>query len=136
MGNSAIDVKTTIDTEEGQREIVVKKIVIRNTRHVFLLFLINPGIIKDIPEGKIIYWFENVDMAIAKRILGDRICIMGNVPMWLLATGTTDKVEEYCRALLESVGSDGGFIMSSAAVLEDARVEKVRALVDFTRVCQ
>ena len=90
-------------------------------------------IIKDVPEGKIIYWFENVNMAKAKRILGDRVCIMGNVPMSLLATGTPDQVKEYCRTLLNSVGSEGGFIMSSAAVLDDARVENVRALVDFTR---
>jgi uroporphyrinogen-III decarboxylase len=58
---------------------------------------------------------------------------MGNVPMSLLATGTTDQVREYCRTLLDSAGRDGGFIMSSAAVLENARVENVRAMVDFTR---
>ncbi len=90
-------------------------------------------IIKDVPEGKIVYWFENVDMAKAKRILGDRVCIMGNVPMSLLATGTEGQVKEYCGKLLNTMGSGGGYIMSSAAVLDDARVENVRALVDFTR---
>jgi len=89
--------------------------------------------IKDVPEGKIVYWFENVDMVKAKRILGDRVCIMGNVPMSLLATGTATQVKDYCRTLLDSVGTDGGFIMSSAAVLDDARTENVRALIDFTR---
>jgi len=89
--------------------------------------------IKDVPEGKIIYWFENVDMAKAKKILGDRVCIMGNVPMSLLATGSADQVKDYCRTLLNAVGTDGGFIMSSAAVLDDAKVENVRAMVDFTR---
>lgn len=93
-------------------------------------------IIKDVPEGEIVYWFENVDMARAKRILGDRVCIMGNVPMSLLATGTADRVKDYCRTLLNSVGTDGGFILSSAAVLDDAKVENVRALVDFTREYQ
>ncbi|MBN2318258.1 MAG: hypothetical protein JXR49_04240 [Acidobacteria bacterium] len=90
-------------------------------------------IIRDVPEGKIIYGYENVDMAKAKRILGDRVCIMGNVPVSLLATGTVDQVKEYCRMLLNSVGSDGGFIMSSAAGLEDARDENVRTIVDFAR---
>jgi uroporphyrinogen-III decarboxylase len=69
----------------------------------------------------------------AKKILGDRVCIMGNVPMSLLSTGTPDQVKEYCKKLLDSVGTDGGFIMSSAAVLDDAKVENVRAMVDFTR---
>ena len=89
--------------------------------------------ISDVPEGKIIYWFENVDMVKAKAILGGKVCIMGNVPMSLLATGTVEQVQEYCGKLLNSVGSDGGYIMSSAAVLDDAKFDNVRALIDFTR---
>ena len=58
---------------------------------------------------------------------------MGNVPMSLLAAGTAEQVKEYCRKLLDLMGSDGGYIMSSAAVLDDAKTENVRALVDFTR---
>jgi hypothetical protein len=90
-------------------------------------------VIKDVPAGKIVYWFENVDMAEARKILGDRVCIMGNVPMSLLATGTANQVKEYCNNLLDSLGSGGGFIMSSAAVLDDAGVENVRAMIDCTR---
>jgi hypothetical protein len=89
--------------------------------------------IRDVPEGKIIYWFENVDMAHAKKLLGGKTCIMGNVPMSLLATGTADQVREYCKKLLDLMGRDGGYIMSSAAVLDNAMTENVRALVDFTR---
>jgi uroporphyrinogen-III decarboxylase len=89
--------------------------------------------IKDVPEGKIIYWFENVDMAKAKTILGGKVCIMGNVPMSLLATGTVAQVKEYCTKLLNLFGRDGGYIMSSAAVLDDAKFENVRALIDSTR---
>jgi len=89
--------------------------------------------IRDVPRGKIIYWFENVDMVKAKTILGGRVCIMGNVPMSLLATGSAAGVKAYCRALLDAVGKDGGYIMSAASVLDDAKFENVRALVDFTR---
>jgi uroporphyrinogen-III decarboxylase len=92
-----------------------------------------PETIKDVPERKIIYWFENVDMAEAKKILGGKACIMGNVPMSLLATGAVAQVREYCRGLLDSVGRDGGFIMSSAAVLDDAKFDNVRALIDCSR---
>jgi uroporphyrinogen-III decarboxylase len=87
----------------------------------------------DVPKGKIIYWFENVDMVQARKILGGKVCIMGNVPMSLLATGTVNQVKEYCRKLLDLMGRDGGYIMSSGAVLDDAKTENVRALVDFTR---
>jgi len=89
--------------------------------------------IRDVPEGKILYWFENVDMVKAKTILGAKACIMGGVPMSLLATGTVAQVKERCRRLLQSVGRDGGYIMSAAAVLDDAKPENVRALIDSTR---
>jgi uroporphyrinogen-III decarboxylase len=89
--------------------------------------------IRDVPEGKIIYWFENVDMVKAKAILGGKVCIMGNVPMSLLATGTVEQVREYCRKLLNSVGRDGGYIMSAAAVLDDAKIDNVRAMMECTR---
>jgi hypothetical protein len=89
--------------------------------------------ISDIPEGKIIYWFEHVDMAKAKAILGRKACIMGDVPMSLLSTGTVDQVKEYCKRLIDTAGKDGGFIMSSAANLDDAKLDNAKALVDFTR---
>jgi hypothetical protein len=89
--------------------------------------------ISDVPEGKIIYWFEHVNMANAKEIVGPKACIMGDVPMSLLSTGTVDQVKGYCKKLIDTVGKDGGFIMSSAANLDDAKPENARALVDFTR---
>jgi uroporphyrinogen-III decarboxylase len=89
--------------------------------------------ISDVPEGKIIYWFEHVDMAKAKAILGRKVCIMGDVPMSLLSTGTVDQVKEYCKKLIDTAGKDGGFIMSSAANLDDAKLDNAKALVDFTR---
>jgi uroporphyrinogen-III decarboxylase len=89
--------------------------------------------IKDVPEGKIIYWFEHVDMAKAKAILGKRVCLMGDVPMSLLSTGSVDQVKEYCKTLLDTAGKDGGFILSSAANMDDARPDNARALIDFTR---
>ena len=89
--------------------------------------------IKDVPEGKIIYWFENVDIVKAKEALGGKVCIMGNVPMSLLATGTAEQVREYCKKLLDLFSKDGGYIMSAAAVLDDAKFENVRAMIDYTR---
>jgi hypothetical protein len=51
----------------------------------------------------------------------------------LLATGTVAQVNEYYRKLVEIMGRDGGYIMSSAAVIDDAKFENVKALVDCTR---
>jgi hypothetical protein len=71
------------------------------------------------------------DIFKAKEILGDHMCIMGDVPAELLALGTRDEVLAYCRRLIETVGAGGGFILSSGcSIPANARVENVRALYE------
>ena len=90
-------------------------------------------IIKDIPAGKACYSFEATDMMKAKDILGDRICIKGNVPLSILATGTPDDVRAYCKRLIDYAGKGGGFIMDSSTGLDDAKPENVKAMFEFTK---
>ncbi|MCX7858180.1 MAG: hypothetical protein N2513_09440 [Deltaproteobacteria bacterium] len=91
------------------------------------------GLIGDIPAGKAIYAFESSDIFKAKEILGDKVCIRGNVPVSILATGTSEDVKAYCKRLIDFVGKDGGYIMDSSANFEDAKVENVKAMFDFTK---
>jgi uroporphyrinogen-III decarboxylase len=86
-----------------------------------------------VPKGKVLYHFERVDMARAKDILGDVSCIAGNVPNSLLIMGTPEDVKDYCRKLIDTVGKGGGFIMDSAAIIDEARPENVKAMGDLTR---
>lgn len=91
-------------------------------------------IIGDIPRGKALYWFEHSDIFKIKGILGDRVCIRGNVPASLLCTGTPEDVKDYCRKLIDVVGKGGGFILDAAgSIADEARIENVRAMADFTR---
>jgi len=88
-------------------------------------------IIRDIPEGKAIYWFQGTDVFKAKEILGDRVCIKGNVSSSLLCTGTPDEVKAYCKKLIEVVGKGGGLIMDGdVGISDEARVENVRAMTE------
>jgi uroporphyrinogen-III decarboxylase len=89
--------------------------------------------IKDIPAGKAVYAFESTDIFKAKEVLGDTVCIRGNVPLSLMATGTTDDVKTYCKKLIDIVGKGGGFILDAAAALDDAKAENVSALFEFTK---
>jgi uroporphyrinogen-III decarboxylase len=89
--------------------------------------------IKDVPVGKACYAFESTDMFRAKQILGDTVCIRGNVPLSILATGAPDDVHAYCKKLIDFVGKDGGFIMDASASLDDAKPENVKAMFEFTR---
>ena len=68
---------------------------------------------KRLPEGRYLLHFDGMtDLLEAKRILGDRMCIMGDVPARLLKLGTPESVKAYCRQLIATIGRGGGFILS------------------------
>lgn len=90
-------------------------------------------IIRDLPKGKVVWRFDQTDMAKAKEVLGDRACIYGNVPAAILSTGTTDDVRAYCKQLIDVAGKGGGFILSPGATLDTAKPENVRAMIEFTK---
>lgn len=91
-------------------------------------------IIKDIPKGKAIYWFERTDVFKAKEVLGDRVCIKGNVPSALLCTGTPDQVRDYCKKLIDVVGKGGGLIVDGdVGIADEAKPENVKAMTDFVK---
>ncbi|HEY5530381.1 MAG TPA: uroporphyrinogen decarboxylase family protein [Candidatus Anoxymicrobiaceae bacterium] len=87
--------------------------------------------LKELPRGKCILNLDgSSDIFKAKEILGDHICIMGDVPAPLLKLGEPDEVDEYCRRLIKEVGADGGFILSSGCTVPiDAKPENVKAMI-------
>ena len=71
------------------------------------------------------------DIKKAKEILGDRMCIMGDVPAYLLAFSQKDEMPNYCKRLIETIGKGGGFILSSGcSIPANAKVENVRAMFE------
>jgi uroporphyrinogen-III decarboxylase len=89
--------------------------------------------IGDIPAGKAMYRFEATDIFKAKDALRDRVCIRGNVPISLLATGAPDDVKAYCKKLIDYVGEGGGFLMDTSAGVTDAAPENLRTMFEFSR---
>lgn len=90
-------------------------------------------IISDVPKGKTIWWFERTNMARAKETVGKVACLAGNVPNGLLRAGTPDDIKTYCKNLIDVAGKGGGFILSTAAGLQGAKPENVKALIDFSK---
>jgi hypothetical protein len=90
-------------------------------------------IIEDLPKGKVVWWFDATDMSMAKRTVGRNNCIAGNVPLDILCTGTPDDVKAYCKALIDTAGKDGGFILTSGAGVQGAKAENVKAMIDFSK---
>jgi hypothetical protein len=88
-------------------------------------------VIADIPRGKAVYWFERTDLLRAKQVLGDVVCLRGNVPASMLTTGTPDQVDACCRSLIENVGRGGGFILDGGiGIPDEAKHENVKAMFD------
>ncbi|MFX1276175.1 MAG: uroporphyrinogen decarboxylase family protein [Promethearchaeota archaeon] len=90
-------------------------------------------VIKDLPKGKVVWGFDHVDMVKAKEILGDTCCIGGNVPISLLNVGTPQQVKDHVKNLIDTVGKDGGYIMMNGTVVEEAKPENVKAMINFTK---
>ena len=90
--------------------------------------------IADIPRGKAVYWFERTDLVRAKEVLGDVVCLRGNVPSSMLTTGTPEQVDAYYRMLIEKVGRNGGLILDGAiGIPDESRPENVRAMYESVR---
>jgi len=77
--------------------------------------------------------FDDTDMARAKKIMGARQCIGGNVPGSLLAMGEPAQVDAYVKDLLGKVAGDGGFLLGTGVVLDEAKPENFRAFINAGR---
>ena len=85
--------------------------------------------IGNIPPGKAMYMFEKTDMELAKDVLGDVVCLNGNVPPSLLNTGTPDDVDAYCKNLITKVGKGGGLVLNGGiGIPDEAKTDNVVAM--------
>jgi MtaA/CmuA family methyltransferase len=74
---------------------------------------------------------HKVDLALARSIVGDRACVIGNVdPVTVLLQGTPEQVTAASEACLEA-GRGGGYILGSGCVVPRITpLENVRAMVE------
>ena len=88
----------------------------------------------ELPDQSIVFHVDRSDIFEAHRVLGHKFCLSGGVPNYLLAYGTSDEVRDYCKKIIDNVAGDGGYIMDASAIIQnDATIENVRAMTDFTR---
>ncbi len=87
----------------------------------------------ELPEKSIIFHCDKTDIHKAHEILGKKFCLSGGIPNVLLAMGTPEEVKDRCKSVIDSIAQDGGYIMDSSALLtNDAKVENVKTMIDFT----
>lgn len=92
-------------------------------------------IIADIPKNKAIYWFERTDLVKAHEVLGDTVCLRGNLSPSLLTTGKPHDVDAAVRHLVENVFNKGGRLLLDAAfgLPDETPVENARAMFAAAR---
>jgi uroporphyrinogen-III decarboxylase len=69
------------------------------------------------------------DIRKAKEVLGDHMCIMGDVPPAVLSAGTPDEVFQHSRKLVADIGPTGFILQSGCDIPVDAPLENVKAMV-------
>jgi uroporphyrinogen-III decarboxylase len=89
--------------------------------------------IDEFPKGSVVWYFDRTDMSLAKKILGKKYCLQGNVPSSMIVTGHPKDVKEYCRQLIEEVGKGGGFILSAGSVSDNPKLENLQAMMAAVR---
>ena len=87
----------------------------------------------EVPPGKVVYHFEDVDMAVAKQKLGNIACISGGFPAALLDWGTPEKVRDEAKRLLDVCAPGGGFIFETSCGMGKCKRENVETLFETVR---
>jgi len=88
----------------------------------------------ELPDRSIVYHVDRADIFEVHRKLGHKFCLSGGVPNFLLAYGTPEQVRDRCKEIIDGVAQDGGYIMDASAIVQnDARVETMQAMTEFTR---
>ncbi|NSW84287.1 MAG: uroporphyrinogen decarboxylase [Syntrophothermus sp.] len=87
---------------------------------------------RELPRGKVLLDIDGPgDIFKAKEDLGGYQCIAGGLSDSLLVLGTPDEVRERVKLLCETVGKDGGFIISGGCNIPyDTKPENYRAMID------
>lgn len=87
-------------------------------------------LITDTPKSSVVWYFDQTDMANAKKILGNTSCIVGNVPASLVMTGTPQQVKENCRKLIETCAPGGGYILAGGASIDTGDIANLRVMME------
>lgn len=88
----------------------------------------------ELPEASIIYHVDRGDIFETHRVLGDRFCLSGGIPNFLLSYGTPDQVRACCKKVLDGVAREGGYVLDASAIMQnDTSEENLRALTEFAR---
>lgn len=86
---------------------------------------------REFPKATCVWDPDHItDIRKIKEVLGDKMCITGNVPPALTSVGTPEDCYNYAKDLVELFKDHGGFIMNSGCgVPPNAKRENIEAVI-------
>ena len=87
----------------------------------------------DVPVGKVIYHFEEVDFKAAKRELGGIACMMGGFPNQSLMFDKPEQVRDKAKEILDIMAPGGGYMFGMSASIDHAPRANMEALFETVR---
>ena len=86
--------------------------------------------LRELPKGKIyMHMDERTDIFKAKEVLGDHMCIQGNLKPSLFTLGTPAMVEKRTKEIIDKCAGGGGLFVGSE-IPDDAKLENIKAMID------
>jgi hypothetical protein len=85
---------------------------------------------RDIPPGRTIWMFDQTNMKEVKKRFTGWACFAGNVPSSMLIAAKPEEVSAHVRQLIDDVGRDGGYILSTGATVDNAVAANLHAMID------
>jgi uroporphyrinogen-III decarboxylase len=92
----------------------------------------NLSYFRELPRGSAVLSLDSTtDIFAAREILGDHLCLWGDVSAALFTLGQPADVSAYCEKLIDEVGDRGGFILGSGcSVPPTVRPENFRSMIE------
>ena len=96
---------------------------------------INLPYLLDLPPKMCVCELDSkTDIFKAKEILGNHMCVAGDVPAGLQAYGTPKEMEDYVKKLIDVVGKDTGFILSSGCTVPpDCKYDNFKMMIETAK---
>ena len=84
------------------------------------------------PKSGYLHLDERTDIIQAKKVLGDHLCLLGNLKPSIFTLGSEEAVEREVKRIIDGCAAGGGLIVS-AELTADSRFELVDTMIQTTK---
>ncbi|NTW72596.1 MAG: hypothetical protein HGA49_10210 [Eubacteriaceae bacterium] len=106
---------------------VVQSYFERNYSHLY-------DYLQELPKNSVFGLFEDDDLRVVKKRLGDNMCIAGGMEVYALNNGTKQECIDMAKSLIDDLAPGGGYVFTTNRIPHspnDANPENLRAVNEF-----